>query len=145
MPAFQRFGLRSELEKTKKLKMKNLLLLILILSVSCLNEKQQSDMILRHYIDKNVDLIRNFTMESTVALWNVNLSGNESDYKKLIDLEMDFNNSNKNSTNRFAPDKFTPFTQNVFSNEQDFQLLRKLKNSGLITDSVLSNDTTSYY
>jgi len=102
-------------------------------------------MILRHYIDKNVDLIRNFTMESTVALWNVNVSGNESDYKKLIDLEMDFNNSNKNSTNHFAPDKFTPFTQNVFSNEQDFQLLRKLKNSGLITDTILKRQLTVLY
>lgn len=125
--------------------MKYLLLIILVLSVSCLNEKQQSEMILRHYIDKNVDLIRNFTMESTVALWNVKLSGNESDYKKLIDLELDFNNSNKNSTKHFAPDKFTPFTQNVFSNEQDFQLLRKLKNSGLITDTVLKRQLTILY
>jgi len=125
--------------------MKYLLLVILVLSVSCLNEKQQSEMILRHYIDKNVDLIRNFTMESTVALWNVKLSGNESDYKKLIDLELDFNNSNKNSTKHFAPDKFTPFTQNVFSNEQDFQLLRKLKNSGLITDTVLKRQLTVLY
>jgi peptidyl-dipeptidase A len=125
--------------------MKYLLPIILVLSVSCLNEKQQSEMILRHYLDKNVDLIRNFTMESTVALWNVNLSGNESDYKKLLDLEMDFNNSNKNSTKHFAPDKFTPFTQNVFSNEQDFQLLRKLKNSGLITDTILKRQLTFLY
>ncbi len=90
-------------------------------------------------------MIRNFTMESTVALWNVNKSGNESDYKKLLDLEMDFNNSNRNSTSRFSPDKFATFTENVFSNEKDFQLLRKLKNSELITDTILKRQLTVLY
>jgi peptidyl-dipeptidase A len=113
--------------------------------VSCLNEKQQSEMILRHYIDKNVEMIRNFTMERTVTLWNINLSGNESDYRKLQELELDFNNSNQNSTNHFSPDKFTTFTQNVFSNEKDFQLLRKLKNSGLIADTVLKRQLSVLY
>lgn len=84
-------------------------------------------------------------MESTVALWNVNKSGNESDYKKLLDLEMDFNNSNRNSTSRFSPDKFATFTENVFSNEKDFQLLRKLKNSELITDTILKRQLTVLY
>ena len=55
---------------------KNLLLLLTMsLSLSCLDEKQQSEMILRHYIAKNVDNIRSFTMESAVALWNANISG----------------------------------------------------------------------
>lgn len=125
--------------------MKYLIILLFILSVSCMDEKQQSEMILRHYIEKNVGMIRNFTKESTVALWNVNISGNESDYKKLIDLEMDFNNSNRNSGNRFSPDKFTTFTENVFTNEKDFQLLRKLKNSDLITDTVLKRQLTVLY
>lgn len=125
--------------------MKYLLLLILLLSVSCMNEKQQSEMILRHYIDKNVELIRSFTMESTVALWNINLSGKESDYKKLQELEMDFNNSYQNSKNHFSPDKFTTFTKNVFSNEKDFQLLHKLKKSGLITNPVLKRQLTVLY
>ena len=125
--------------------MKHLFLLVFLFSMGCLNEKQQSEMILRHYIDKNVDLIRNYTMESTAALWNVKLSGNESDYRKLINLELDFNNSNRNTTGHFSPDKFTTFTQNVFSNEKDFLLLKKLKNSGLITDTVLKRQLTVLY
>jgi peptidyl-dipeptidase A len=125
--------------------MKYRLLIFLVLSVSCLNEKQQSEMILRHYIDKNVEMIRNFKMESTVTLWNINLSGNERDYRKLQDLEQDFNNSNQNRSNHFSPDKFTTFTQNVFSNEKDFQLLRKLKNSGLIADTVLKRQLSVLY
>lgn len=119
--------------------------LFFFLSVSCLNEKQQAEMILRHYIDKNNELIRNFSKESTIALWNVNLSGNERDYKKLIDLETDFNNSNQNSVGQFSPDKFTPFTQNVFTKENDFQLLRKLKESGLISDTLLKRQLTVLY
>jgi len=125
--------------------MKYLLLIIFILSISCLNEKQQSEMILRHYIDKNVDLIRNFTMESTVALWNVNLSGNEQDYKKLINLELNFNSTYQSKAGLFSPDKFTSFTENVFTNEKDFELLRKLKNSELITDTILKRQLTVLY
>ncbi len=125
--------------------MKYLFVIIFILSAGCLDEKQQSEMILRHYIDKNVEMIRNFTKESTVALWNLNVSGNENDYKKLIDLEMDFNNSNRNSSACFSPDKFTTFTENVFTNEKDFQLLRKLKNSEIITDTVLKRQLTVLY
>lgn len=125
--------------------MRYLLLLLCFLSASCLNEKQQSELILRHYIDKNVDLIRNFTMESMVALWNANISGNESDYKKLIELELNFNNSNQNKSGHFSPDKFIPFTENVFTKEKDFELLRKLKNSELITDPLLKRQLTVLY
>lgn len=145
MPVVNKAGLTSYLKKENSLKMKYLFLVIFILSVGCMDEKQQSEMILRHYIDKNVEMIRNFTKESTVALWNVNISGTESDYKKLIDLEMDFNNSNRNSFGRFSPDKFTTFTENVFTNEKDFQLLRKLKNSELITDTILKRQLTVLY
>lgn len=144
-PVIRLTGIKSYHKKITSLRLKYLLLLIFFLSVSCLNEKQQSEMILRHYIDKNVEMIRNYTMESTVALWNVSLSGNESDYKKLIELELDFNNLNQNNANHFSPDKFTTLTQNVFSNEKDFLLLRKLKNSGVISDTILQRQLTILY
>lgn len=125
---------------------KNLLLLLTMsLSLSCLDEKQQSEMILRHYIAKNVDNIRSFTMESAVALWNANISGKKDDYQKLIDLELDFNNLYQSSSKHFSPDRFSTFTQNVFTNEQDFQLLKKLKNSGLVTDTILNRQLTVLY
>jgi len=117
----------------------------MVLSVSCLDEKQQSEMILRHYIHKNTEQIRHFSMESKAALWDASLSGNEKDYRKLIDLEMDFINSNQKSSGNFAPDRFSTFTQNVFTNEKDFQLLRKLKNSGLITDTLLKRELAVLY
>ena len=121
------------------------LIVILFVQVSCLDEKQQAEKILRHYINQKVDPIRRYTMESEVALWNATVSGNETDYQKMVDIELDFNKSNQNTSNRFAPDRFSTITQNVFTNEQDFQLLRKLKYSGLITDSLLVRQLNVLY
>ena len=121
------------------------LLLILIAQSGCLDQKQQSESILRHYIDTKTYLIRNYWMESGVALWNATVSGNESDYKRLIDIDLDFNKTNQNASKDFAPDRFLTITQNVFTNEQDFELLRKLKYSGLITDTLLSRQLNVLY
>ncbi|MDP2337826.1 MAG: response regulator transcription factor [Bacteroidota bacterium] len=77
-------------------------------------------------------------MESAVDLWDATVSGNEKDYQKLINIELDFNKSNQNVSNLFAPDRFPSITQNVFTNVKDFELLKKLKFSGLITDSFLT-------
>lgn len=120
-------------------------ILILFFSFSCLNEKRQSEMILQHFISKKVDLLRNYTMESAVALWNFHVSGDEGDYQKVIDLELDFNKANQNTTDHFSPDRLSTLTQKVFTNEQDFQLLEKLKNSGAITDTMLSRQLTVMY
>lgn len=120
-------------------------IVLLFVSVGCLNEKQQAEKILSHYISQKEALIRNYSMESSVALWNATVSGNENDYQKLVDIELAFNKSNQNASNLFAPDRFTSITQNVFTNEQDFQLLKKLKYSGLITDTLLSRQLNVLY
>lgn len=113
-------------------------ILLLLLFSGCLNEKKQAEMILRHYISQKEDMIRNYYMESAVALWNATISGKENDYQKLVEIELAFNKSNQDASNLFAPDRFYSITQNIFTNEQDFDMLRKLKYSGLITDSLLN-------
>jgi peptidyl-dipeptidase A len=118
---------------------------LLFVLVGCLNEKQQAEKILRHYISQKEDLIRNYSMESSTALWNATVSGDENDYQKLVDIELAFNKSNQNESNHFAPDRFYSISQNVFTNEQDFQLLKKLKYSGLITDTLLSRQLNVLY
>lgn len=122
-----------------------LIILMLIAQLSCLNEKQQAEKILQHYIDVKVDLIRNYSMESSVALWNATVSGSDTDYQKFVDLDLDFNKSNRSASNYFSPDRFSSFSQNVFTNEQDFQMLRKLKFSGLITDTLLNRQLNVLY
>lgn len=127
--------------------MRNTLLIsiFLVALLGCLDQNQQAESILRHYIDSKVDLIRNYWMESAVALWNATVSGNESDYKKMMDIEMDFNKSNQNTSDYFAPDRFLTIAPNASFNEKDVELLRKLKYSGLITDSLLFRQLNVLY
>lgn len=129
------------------IQMRKLILFILLIfsQLSCMNEKQQAERILRRYINQKVDLIRNYTMQSAVALWKATVSGEDEDYQKLWDIEVDFNKSNKNGINHFSPDRFSSVNPNVFSNIQDFELLKKLKFSGLITDSLLSRQLNVLY
>ena len=124
---------------------KLLYILILFLFTDCLDEKKQSEIILRHYIDNKVELLRNYSKKSSLALWNASISGDQQDYQKLIDLELDFNKSNKSTADLFLPDRFSSFSQNVFTKEEDFQLLKKLKKSGLITDTLLNRQLTVLY
>jgi peptidyl-dipeptidase A len=113
--------------------------------LGCLDEKQQAEKILSNYISKKVDLIRNYSMESSTALWNATVSGSENDYRKFINIELEFNKSNQNSSKLFEPDRFISITQNVFTNEQDFQMLKTLKFSGLITDTLLNRQLNVLY
>ena len=112
---------------------------------ACMNEKQQAEKILQHYIDRKVEMIRYYSMESAFALWNATVSGNEKDYQKLMDIDLEFNKTNQKDSNFFNPDRFSSITQNVFTNEEDFQLLRKLKYSGLITDTLLVRQLNVLY
>lgn len=125
---------------------KRFILIILVLAqLSCLDQKKQAEIILRHYISSKVDQIRNYNIESRVALWNVTISGKESDYKRMIDIELEFNRASQNAAGAFSPDRLATLSQNVFSNEKDFELLRKLKFSGLITDTLLDRQLNVLY
>jgi len=127
--------------------MRKILFLCAILFVveGCLDQNKQAESILRHYLDRKTSLIRDYSKESSLAYWNATVSGKESDYKKLIDLELDFSKSNRSAPENFSPDHFSTITKNVFTNEEDFELLRKLKNSGLITDTILSRQLIYLY
>ncbi len=120
-------------------------IVLMIMFWGCLNEKQQAEKILRHYIEQKEELIRNYSKESAVALWNATVSGNEVDYQKLIDLDFAFTKSNQNAPDHFSPDQFFSISKNVFTNEQDFQLLKKLKKSDLITDTLLHRQLNVLY
>ncbi len=124
---------------------KFLLILVLFVHFGCFTEKQQAEKILSNYISKKVDLIRNYSMESSMALWNATVSGSETDYQKLINIELEFNKSNQNSSRLFEPDRIMLINKNVFTNEQDFQLLKTLKFSGLITDTLLNRQLNVLY
>lgn len=122
-----------------------LILALLMIVQGCFDQKKQAESILRHYLDQHTGLISNYYKEISLAWWNASVSGQESDYKKLIDMELDFSRSTKSGLDDFNPDHFSTITKNVFSNEEDFELLQKLKNSGLITDTLLSRQLIYLY
>jgi peptidyl-dipeptidase A len=119
--------------------------ILLVFSLGCLNQEKQAESIFRHYLNQKTGMIRNHSKESSLALWNVWISGKDSDYKKLISIELDFNKLNRGNDEVFVPDNFSTITRNVFTDEEDFDLLKKLKHSGLITDSLLSRQLTYLY
>lgn len=122
-----------------------LLIVALVIFQGCLDQKKQAEVIFRHYLDRKTGVIQNYSKESSLALWNATVSGKESDYKKLIDIEVDFSKANRPNPDTFSPDNFSTITRNVFTNEEDFELLKKLKFSGLITDTVLSRQLIYLY
>jgi peptidyl-dipeptidase A len=119
--------------------------ILLTFSQGCLDEGKQAETIFRHYLNQKTEIIRNHSKESSLALWNVWISGKESDYTKLINIELDFNKANQANAEEFNPDNFSTITRNVFTDEKDFDLLKKLKHSGLITDTLLSRQLTYLY
>lgn len=122
-----------------------LLIIVFVGFQGCLDQKKQAEVIFRHYLDQKTGIIQNYSKESALALWDATVSGKESDYKKLIDIELDFSKSNGSSSANFNPDNFSTITHNVFTSEEDFELLRKLKFSGLITDTLLSRQLLYLY
>ncbi len=122
-----------------------LILALLMIVQGCFDQKKQAESILRHYLDQHIGLISNYSKEISLAWWYASVSGQESDYKKLIDMELDFSRSTQSGLDDFNPDHFSTITKNVFSNEEDFELLQKLKNSGLITDTLLSRQLIYLY
>jgi len=63
--------------------------------------------------------------ETNLASWNAQISGKDEDYKKSADLQYQFSM--------------------IYSNKNDFAKLKKFKESGAITDSILSRELTILY
>jgi len=56
--------------------------MLLTFSLGCLDQGKQAESIFRHYLNQKTGMIRNHSKESSLALWNVWISGKDSDYKK---------------------------------------------------------------
>lgn len=100
------------------------LILITFLINGC---KQKEDMteefkkFLKDYESKVVDL----TTQTNIAYFNATISGKEEDYKKSADLQIQLTK--------------------IYSNKEDFAKLKKFKESGTITDEILSRELTKIY
>ena len=111
--------------------MKNIYLIVLIVAFAvtgmtgCGNKKDKGgDMKseLQAFIQKYEDTIRPIMKEYTTAMWNSEISGSEEDYAKVEELGI----------------KYTK----IFTNKEDFALLKKIKDAGGVKDSLLDRELT---
>ncbi|MFA5972534.1 MAG: M2 family metallopeptidase [Lentimicrobiaceae bacterium] len=77
------------------------------------------------FIEKFDSVVQPLTKESSLAYWNASISGNEEDWKKSEELTIELTK--------------------VFANKEDFAVLKRIKESGTITDEVLKRQLDVLY
>ncbi|PKP04279.1 MAG: peptidase M3 [Bacteroidetes bacterium HGW-Bacteroidetes-6] len=111
------------MKNKKNIFLMTLLSAILVTGItSCGGKKEGGDMKtdLQTFIKKFEDTIRPLTKEYSLAAWNAEISGKEEDYNKVEELGI----------------KYTK----VFTNKEDFEFLKKVKDAGGVKDSLLDRE-----
>ena len=101
------------------------LLAFVALVSSCKNSKEQMEKDLRTFIAKYDSVVEPLQKESNLAYWNASISGKPEDWKKSENLSI----------------KIT----GIYSNKEDFALLKKIKESGAVKDSLLNRQLEVLY
>ncbi|MEI6851750.1 MAG: M2 family metallopeptidase [Bacteroidota bacterium] len=91
----------------------------------CGNSKNNTEMELKEFIKKFEAKYVPLVKESAIASWNAETSGNEAEYKKSADLEFK--------------------VSQIFANKQDFETLKKFKESKDIKDPLLKRQLDILY
>jgi peptidyl-dipeptidase A len=102
-----------------------LLFLITIFTIGCTNKNIQMEKKLKDFIARHDSVVIPLFREANLAYWDASISGKDSDYVKLEELQK----------------KYTL----VFSSKEDFQQLKTFKESGAINDSLLKRQLTVLY
>ena len=107
-------------------------LLALFLLISC-SEKSQTEKLFRYFVNKHVERIRPIQKRMNEAVW-ATYSG-KTNYSDLM-LE-----SHRTDSLYIKGDKSTEYYQrllnNLYDNSSEFEVLMRMKKSGLLTDSLL--------
>ncbi len=108
---------------------KRIILLMALLSViafdGCKNNKSHMQKELLTFIMRFDSVVQPLTKESSLAYWNASISGKDEDWKKSEDLNIELTK--------------------VFSNKEDFAILKKIKESDAITDELLKRQLEVMY
>lgn len=91
----------------------------------CCNSNSKQEMELKDFIKKFEEKFIPLAKESAIASWNAETTGDEDAYKKSADLEYK--------------------VSQIFANKQDFETLKKFKESNSIKDSVLKRQLDIIY
>ncbi|NVO18670.1 MAG: M2 family metallopeptidase [Bacteroidetes bacterium] len=109
----------------KPLKVLMAMLALLVVVSSCKNNKEQMEKDLKAFIAKYDSVVQPLQKESNLAYWNASISGKAEDWKKSEDLNIELTK--------------------VYANKEDFAVLKKIKESGVITDDLMKRQMEVLY
>ena len=101
------------------------MLAFVMLIAGCTNKKEQMEKDLNAFIAKFDSTVQPLMKESNLAYWNASISGKAEEWKKSEDLNI----------------RLTK----VFANIKDFAVLKKIRESGTITDVMLKRQLEVMY
>ena len=87
-----------------------------------LNEKETQ---LQGFISAHVAKVEPMAKEMNLVYWSAATTGNEADYKKLSELQLEI--------------------QKIYMNRQEFAFLKELKQSGQVKDAILARELDKLY
>ncbi|MHC1706687.1 MAG: M2 family metallopeptidase [Bacteroidales bacterium] len=113
-------------KKTPKQKSALVLMILLIFVLSaCQNKTEKMENELKDFIAKWELKVKPLQKETYLAAWNATLTGKEEDYKKSEELQ-----------NQLIK---------IYANKEDFSILKKIRESGAVKDSLLNRQLTLLY
>ncbi len=96
-----------------------------IITFACSNKKEQMENELKTFIARWEQTIEPLQKEAYTAYWNASISGKDEDYAVSEQLQLKLNS--------------------IFTNKEDFALLRKIRESGAVTDTLLRRQLEVLY
>jgi peptidyl-dipeptidase A len=99
--------------------------LLTIISIGCTNKNILMENKLKQFIARHDSVVQPLYKNANLAYWDASISGKDTDYAKSEELQK----------------KYTL----IFANKEDFRLLKTIKESGEIKDSLLKRQLTVLY
>lgn len=123
---------------------KNLLTFFVLISAfvlfSC-SGSHQSEMLFRHFLSRHTEKIKPIQLNYNKAIWDTYTG--ESSFTELL-TETRRTDSLYNAADK-SPEYYQNLLRNVYDNTSDFEILFKIKKSGLITDPLLQRQSMSFF
>ena len=102
-----------------------LLIFAFLFLYSCENSSEENKKELVNFIKKYEEEVSPLYKEFNLASYNASITGNEADYKKAVQLEIELTK--------------------IYSNKEKLETLKKIKESGKITDTLLNRQLEILY
>ncbi|HNW50404.1 MAG TPA: hypothetical protein PKH79_04930 [Prolixibacteraceae bacterium] len=124
--------------------MKKFLFLIGLIACSFLfscSDKAQTEKLFRYFLNKHVERIKPITRNMNEAVWDA-YTGKTS-FKEVIQQSNHFDSLYIQGDR--TPEYYQRLLNNLYDNTTEFEMLMKIKKSGLITDSLLKRQFVKVY